>query len=313
MAALQGEDLINNPGATTGTTPTNIGTEAQDVAKAQGVAYEGIAKGAENTATPAYADYNATKVAGDVGVLATPKAATSYYDEAQSTVAGRLNSLLSSDSAYIKQAEQKAKEEASRKGLLNSSMAIGAGREAAISQALPIASQDASEFNKFGLQQQQTENQQATIQTEAIVSGEMTKQKAAISQTAQNIQNAFNSRLTGANEESKAWLQDLSQSHQTALQELEHTQNLALQQFDTTSKKAESIRTQASQVMQNYQISVENLMTDPDFLGLGTVAVNNAINQMQALAKNTIKFIGASSGVDMDAFVNTYLTSLSVR
>lgn len=313
MAVLQGEELVNNPGATTQTTPTNIGVEAQDVAKAQGVAYEGIAKQAETTPTPTYENYDATKVAGEVSALAQPKTATSYYDEAKSTVAGRLNTLLSSDSPYIKQAEQRAKEEASRKGLLNSSMAIGAGREAAISQAMPIAQQDASEFNKFGLQQQQTENQQATIQTEAIVSGEMAKQKASIAQTAQNIQNAFNSRLTGANEESKSWLQSLSQSHETAMQELQHTQNLALQQFDTTSKKAESIRTQASQVMQNYQISVENLMTDPDFLNLGTDAVNNAINQMQTLAKNTIKFIGASSGVDMSEYVNTYLTDLSVK
>lgn len=310
---MMAEGLLQGAGATTVTDPTTIGTNAQDIAKAQGVAYEGIAKQAETTPTPTYSDYDATKTASDITTLATPKTASSYYDVAKGTVAGQLTSLLSQDSPYIKQAEQKSKEEMSRKGMLSSSAAIAAGREAAYNAALPIAQQDASEYNKFAGQQQATENQQATIQTEAIVSGEMSKQKAAIAQTAQNIQNAFNSRLTGANEESKAWMEGLAQSHDTAMKELTHTQNLALQQFDVTSKKAESIRTASAQIMQNYQISVENLMTDPDFLNLGSAAVNNAINQMQTLARNSIKFVGASSGVDMSAYVDTYLTNLTVK
>lgn len=306
------EGLLQGAGATTVQSPTTIDKTAQDIAKAQGVAYEGIAKQAETTTTPAYADYNATKAAEGIETLAQPKAASSYYDEAKSTVAGRLNTLLSSDSDYMKQIDNKSKEEMSRKGMLSSSAAISAGREAAYGAAMPIVTADADSYNKFGLQQQATENEQAKIQSEAIVSGEMSKQKADIAQKSQNIQNAFNSRIQGAGEESKAWLQGLSQSHQTAMQDLTHTQNLALQQFDVTSKKAESIRTNSAQIMQNYQISVENLMTDPDFLNLGSGAVNNAINQMQTLAKNSIKFLGASSGIDMGPFVDAYLTNLSV-
>lgn len=307
------EGLLTNPGAVTTTNPSTIGATAQDIAKAQGVAYEDIAKQSETTPTPLYADYNSTAVASDVANNAKVNTATSYIDQAKNTVAGQLNSLLSSDSPYIKQAETKSKEQSASRGLLNSTLAAQAGREAAIKQALPIAQQDAETYNKYGLQQQQAENQQSTIQTEAIVSGEMVKQKAAVAQTAQNIQNAFNSRLTGANEESKTWLQGLAQSHDQAMKELTQTQNLALQQFDVTSKKAESIRTASAQIMQNYQISVENLMTDPDFLNLGATAVNNAINQMQTLAKNSIKFVGASSGVNMDAYVDQYLTNLTVR
>lgn len=304
--------LLQNPGATEETNPSTVGQSAQDVAKAQGVAFEDIAKGAETT-TPVWADYNSTKVNQDLNANAQVKPATSYMDNAKSTVAGQLSTLLQADSPYIKQAETKAKEQAASRGLLNSSIAAGAGRTAAIESALPIAQQDAAEYNKFSLQQQAAENEQVGVKTEAIVSGEMSKQKADIAQKTQNIQNAFNARITGASEQSKVWIEEMAQQHETGMQELEYEQTRLLQEFSTAADKAESVRTQTSSIMQNYQISVENLLTDPDFLSLGSAALNNAVNELQKLAKNSIMLVGASSGIDMSSFVNTYLQSLYVR
>lgn len=304
--------LLQNPGATEETNPSTMGQSAQDVAKAQGVAFEDIAKSAETT-TPVWADYNSTKVNQELNANAQVKPATSYMDNAKSTVAGQLSTLLQADSPYIKQAETKAKEQAASRGLLNSSIAAGAGRTAAIESALPIAQQDAAEYNKFSLQQQAAENEQVGVKTEAIVSGEMSKQKADIAQKTQNIQNAFNARITGASEQSKVWIEEMAQQHETGMQELEYEQTRLLQEFSTAADKAESVRTQTSSIMQNYQISVENLLTDPDFLSLGSAALNNAVNELQKLAKNSIMLVGASSGIDMSSFVNTYLQSLYVR
>lgn len=306
------EGLLNNPGAVEESLPSQIGQTAQDISKAQGVAYEDIAKQSEQQTQPAWSTYDSNTAASNITSTAQPKTATSYIDQAKSTVAGQLTSLLSQDSPYIKQAENKAKEQSASRGLLNSTLAAQAGRTAAYEAALPIAQQDAETYSKFGLQQQAADNQISTIQAESIVSGELQKQKAALNQQSQNIQNAFNARLSGATEQSKAWLQELQQNHDVAMQELQTQQNLALQGQQISAERAESIRTLSNQVMQNYQISVENLMTDPDFLNLGTEAVNNAINQMQTLARNSIKFLGASSGVDMSAFVDTYLTNISV-
>lgn len=306
------EGLLNNPGAVEESLPTKIGQTAQDISKAQGVAYEDIAKQSESTTQPAWSTYDSNAASSNITSTAQPKTATSYIDQAKSTVAGQLTSLLSQDSPYIKQAEQKSKEQSASRGLLNSTLAAQAGRTAAIESALPIAQQDAETYSKFGLQQQAADNQISTIQAESIVSGELQKQKAALNQQSQNIQNAFNARLQGATEQSKAWLQELQQNHDVAMQDLQNQQNLALQSQQISAERAESIRTLSNQVMQNYQISVENLMTDPDFLNLGTEAVNNAVNQMQTLARNSIKFLGASSGVDMSTFVDTYLTNISV-
>lgn len=306
------EGLLNNPGAVEESLPSQIGQTAQDISKAQGVAYEDIAKQSESQTQPAWSTYDSNTAASNITSTAQPKTATSYIDQAKSTVAGQLSSLLSQDSPYIKQAENKAKEQSASRGLLNSTLAAQAGRTAAIESALPIAQQDAETYSKFGLQQQAADNQISTIQAESIVSGELQKQKTALNQQSQNIQNAFNARLSGATEQSKAWLQELQQNHAVTMRELETQQNLALQSQQISAERAESIRTLSNQVMQNYQISVENLMTDPDFLNLGTDAVNNAVNQMQTLARNSIKFLGASSGIDMSAFVDTYLTNISV-
>lgn len=59
-------------------------------------------------------------------------------------VSGRLTGLLSGDSRYLQQARQRAARAANRRGLRNSSIAAGAGEEAAIAAALPIAQADAS-------------------------------------------------------------------------------------------------------------------------------------------------------------------------
>jgi hypothetical protein len=59
------------------------------------------------------------------------------------TVEGRLTGLLSDGNPYIETARSDARAEANSRGLLNSSIAAGAGEGAAIRAALPIASQDA--------------------------------------------------------------------------------------------------------------------------------------------------------------------------
>lgn len=63
-------------------------------------------------------------------------------------VKNQLNSLIASDSQYIRQAQDRARAEASSRGMMLSSMAAGAGQRAAIDAALPIASQDAATYGR---------------------------------------------------------------------------------------------------------------------------------------------------------------------
>lgn len=64
-------------------------------------------------------------------------------DEATETVEGRLAALTKGGSAYLETAKQDAIQQANVRGLINTSIAAGAGTGAAIRAALPIAQQDA--------------------------------------------------------------------------------------------------------------------------------------------------------------------------
>lgn len=287
---------------------SGISETGQQVSEAAGTAYKDIGK----TEIPTYADYNASAASDTLNSEATIKSGLDYVDKDKSTVRGQLSSLLSSDSSYIKQAEEAGKRQAQERGMLNTSMAAGAARSAAIQQALPIAQQDAQTYATAQGMEQSAQNQQTQTKTEAIVSGELSKQNAAIAAADQRLQNQFSAQMQGASESNKVLLQDMQNQHQTFLHNMEQEHQALLQQEDITAKKAEYIASSASTIMQNYQISVENMLTDPDFLNLGTEAVNNGINQLQQIARNSINFVGASSGVDLTGFVDAYLADVSV-
>ncbi len=101
---------------------------------------------------------------------ATPAGASSVYQpkqigavtgkvEGNQLVSNQLTGLLSGNNPYIQLAESKAKQQAAGRGLLNTTMAASAGREAAIGAAMPIAQQDANTYSQQQLANQQAQNQ----------------------------------------------------------------------------------------------------------------------------------------------------------
>lgn len=61
------------------------------------------------------------------------------------SVSDRLNKLTATDSEFMRQATSSGERAANRRGLINSSIGIGAGISAAIGAAAPIASQEAQQ------------------------------------------------------------------------------------------------------------------------------------------------------------------------
>jgi len=66
------------------------------------------------------------------------------------TVQGQLGSMLDSDSRLMKQAATMGKQQANQRGLLNSSMGVGAAQNAMIRNAMPAAQQDAGYQQDLG-------------------------------------------------------------------------------------------------------------------------------------------------------------------
>ena len=89
--------------------------------------------------------------------VTTPTAATGSVGD-DMLVEKRLNGLLAANSPLIQQARAKAAQAANSRGLLNSALAAGMGEEAAISQALPIATTDANTFFRQAVANQEAQN-----------------------------------------------------------------------------------------------------------------------------------------------------------
>lgn len=93
-------------------------------------------------ALPAYAN-NASLA--NLNTMAGPmQGATTYTPDEKALSQNQLSTMLNSDSPYLTAARTRAAQLANGRGLLNSSMAAGAGEMAAIEAAAPFALQDAS-------------------------------------------------------------------------------------------------------------------------------------------------------------------------
>ena len=126
----------------------------------------------------------------DTGAFFTPKGQP-VLPPVKNTVEGRLSGLLDSESPYIKASEAAAQRQANSRGLLNSSIAAGAGRKAAIESALPIAQQDAGFFQNSQLQKEQGDIQKGLYQVQGDISKELSAQGFQQDKALQDAENEF--------------------------------------------------------------------------------------------------------------------------
>lgn len=84
---------------------------------------------------------------------------TSQVNAPTETMQGQVDSILSRDSPLMQRARSLATQQMNQRGLVNSSMAQGAGVAAMTDRALPIASQDAQTYSQRTLANQDATNQ----------------------------------------------------------------------------------------------------------------------------------------------------------
>jgi hypothetical protein len=101
---------------------------------------------------------------------ATMAPVTRQVNAPTDTVAGQVDSILAKDSPLMQRARTLATQQMSQRGLVNSSMAQGAGVAAMTDRALPIAQQDAETFNRTA-----SENMSAANQAGQFNAGELNR------------------------------------------------------------------------------------------------------------------------------------------
>lgn len=108
----------------------------------------------------------------------TTRADATGYSQKDATVSGQMEDLMSQDSNLMKQARTAALQGANSRGLLNSSMAVGASQDAMAQTAMTMAQQDAG--NAFNARQAATN--QGYTQENLATQQDYTKENAATQQ-----------------------------------------------------------------------------------------------------------------------------------
>lgn len=119
-----------------------------------------------------YADPYDARVGGGAlpeGISGTQNRAYTRQPTEEELVENRLVNLTNGNSRYMQSATQRALEQSANRGLLNSSIAVGASQRAAIDAALPIASQDAATWAGAQSQNQSALNERAIADLRAAV------------------------------------------------------------------------------------------------------------------------------------------------
>jgi hypothetical protein len=235
----------------------------------------------------------------------------------EATVANQLTTLLASDSPLIRQAETRSEEEAQRMGLLSSSLAVGAGRRAAIQAALPIAQQDAETFARSGLLTQEGAQRLSEIGRQADITSALQEQEARSREklSAQEAVQETGLLRTRGEIESGQIAQRGGEQRKLAAQEAQAVERLETLRSNASfreleTKLAHDFETNLNDIassdrgaysdsvrgiFQQYSNSYANIQTNPDLnLDAKRIIINNLNKQTQAQVNVLSKLYGLS-------------------
>lgn len=86
-------------------------------------------------------------------------ASVAAFDPATQTVQGQIKGIIDANSPLMQQAETRSLQQSNSRGLINSSMAVGAGQAALYDAAMPIAASDATAYKQSQQFNVEQENQ----------------------------------------------------------------------------------------------------------------------------------------------------------
>jgi hypothetical protein len=284
----------------------------------------GAATGTSQAAAPSVAPPSYTPPA--ITIPTPSQSSLSVATDPNQTTEGIINRMLSDGSTYMDANRANAMRAANSRGLMNSSIAATAGEKAAIESALPIAQQDASAYQQNlnttqqGIVQSalssQTHAQSLREQAQAFLNqAELYKVQGQENRAlqAQSDAAALLRQATAADQTSRQSTQDFNE--QSALNTAAFTQETATKNADqafTMIQKEADYNHDADQwhkdqrdnfgrvtvTLQNqYSQDRVNILTNKDMKSSAKI---EALNSLDAFYKESLEFLAATYGVDLD-------------
>ncbi len=227
---------------------------------------------ASTTAAPAAAPAPAPAAGGMLASAGAPQpftaaqaTATEWKPDENSTVAGQVNKLTAAGSPLIDQATTAAKQQSASRGLLNSTLGITAGLDAAYKAALPIAQQDANTYASAGQFNANAAN--TTSQFNAGATNEVGMQREGFAQQEwlQNADFAQQSKTQAADLASRYDLAQMDVQSRMALQQADAANQMKLQQANAALQTGlQATDNAVKQSMQQYDAALKQSMQGLD-------------------------------------------------
>jgi hypothetical protein len=191
------------------------------------------------------------------------KPVTNKVNQETDTVQGQLKGLTSGSSAFVNLQENEAARQSNSRGLINSTIAKGEGREAAINSAIPIATPDAKTFSDTRTNNQNTENRFLENRQNTNLNMETDKNKSGLVRgemaLKSNLNNQENSLLNELSMKRDNNASSLSQAEQASLKELEMKRDAAQSGLNISEQNNQSgLTTEENRVLTELSIKRDN-------------------------------------------------------
>lgn len=203
--------------------------------------------------------------------------ATPYKVEPQGLVQNHLKNIIADDSPLMQQASRIASQKANERGLVNSSMAVGAAQDAVIGQAMPIAQADAATYDRA---MTNTANQQnAASQFNANVNTNVSLANQAAANEALKSQQQGTIALTD---------RKMTNDVNVALANLDAQTKLALTTMDNRTRSLLQSNQSASNAYVQTIQNINQIQNNPQLDG---AAKQSAINNQLELLRQQMRQI----------------------
>lgn len=216
-------------------------------------------------------------------------APTQWNVDAPQTVQGQIKDIINPNSPLMQQARTGALEQMNSRGLLNSSMAITAGDDAAYRAAVPIATADASTYAKSA-------SYNADAQNQANLANAQLQNQAGQS----NLTASTQTSIAKMNDDTQKNLANLDIQSRTNLQQLQNDNQILL----NTNSQAASLFSNATSALNN--IAMSTTMDGPAKQTASAQVWANLQSQFKVLSKTSGLNLSGTLGVDTST--NPYIT-----
>jgi hypothetical protein len=212
------------------------------------------------------------------------------------TVAGQVEGIIAKDSPLMQQAATRARQAMNGRGLVNSSMAVGAGQAALYDAAAPIARQDAQTHASFASQafdaqtaaaRQDAQNRNDNVRLDAslVQQASLANQEMAVRQSTERYQASVQSALANADAATRLQLQQIDAQTRQTLAETEARYRTSMQTSDSMARSYQSMID-----------SITRVMSDPNLDAAGRQA---AITNITELYQGSLGIQEQISGLDL--------------